>query len=206
MLKTISWNIRGLEALDRKYVVKRFLNMHKEIDCLMLQELKLVGFTLEIGLKSIWREATPFYTNHPKGKGGATILLNPKWANKVVKWGQSPYERAVWAIIQNDNSTFGFCSIYASNDYQERGVMWEWFAKLKDIPWLLGGDFNMVNNVQDKQGGNKVKWKGVERIHWERMVNKMRLTDPIAGRRESISQYGTAGVTTNSIIRESTAD
>lgn len=61
--------------------------------------------------------------------------------------------------------------------------MWEWIAKLDDIPWLLGGDFNMVLNAQDKQGGNKVEWKGAERIHWERMVNKLRLLDPIAGKK-----------------------
>lgn len=134
MMKTISWNIRRLEAPDRKYVVKRFLSMHKEIDCLMLQELKSVGFTLEVGLKSIWRDATPFFTKHPKGKGGVAILLSPKWKSKVLKWGQSPCDRALWVIIKNDNETFGLCSIYASNDYRERGEMWEWMTKLEDIP------------------------------------------------------------------------
>lgn len=81
------------------------------------------------------------------------------------------------------NSTFGICSIYASNDCRERENMWEWISNLEDIPWVLGGDFNMVINPQDKQGGNKVEWKGTERIQWERMTNKLKLLDPLAGKK-----------------------
>lgn len=29
-----------------------------------------------------------------------------------------------------------------------------------DIPWILGGDFNMIENQEDKHGGIEMDWKG----------------------------------------------
>lgn len=52
-LNYVSWNVRGLENLDRKYVVKRFLNLRENVDILMLQEVKAVQFPLEVNLKCI---------------------------------------------------------------------------------------------------------------------------------------------------------
>ena len=73
-MKCISWNIRGLESPDRKSIIKRFLLGNKNID---LQELKVVDFLLSSSLDFIWRDAIKIFTNHPKGKGGATLLINP---------------------------------------------------------------------------------------------------------------------------------
>lgn len=39
-LKCASWNVRGLESLDRKYIVKIFLNMNRNMDVFLLQEVK----------------------------------------------------------------------------------------------------------------------------------------------------------------------
>ena len=57
-LNYISWNVIGLEASNRKYVVKRLLNSHRELDFMLLQEVKAVGFDLDIALRCIWRDAT----------------------------------------------------------------------------------------------------------------------------------------------------
>lgn len=35
-MKFISWNVRGLESPDRKFIVKRLLDMHKDTDFLLL--------------------------------------------------------------------------------------------------------------------------------------------------------------------------
>jgi exonuclease III len=76
-IKIASWNVRGLESTDRKYIVKRFLMMVKGIDIMLLQEVKAVGFLLDIALKCIWKDADAMATNHPKGRGGAAILVGP---------------------------------------------------------------------------------------------------------------------------------
>ncbi len=45
-LNVASWNVRGLESSDRKYIVKRFLDMSKELDMLLLHEVKAIVFAL----------------------------------------------------------------------------------------------------------------------------------------------------------------
>lgn len=97
-MNCISWNIRGLESLDRKYVVKRFLKMHKNIDILMLQEIKLVQFTLDINLKCIWTDSVQFVTKYSKGRGGVAILISKEWAKMIKRWHSSPCNKDVWII------------------------------------------------------------------------------------------------------------
>lgn len=61
--------------------------------------------------------------------------------------------------------------------------MWQWLHQLKDIPWIVGGDFNMVENPQDKLGGTKHEWKGNKRFYWSSLKNKLSLLDLLEGRK-----------------------
>ena len=65
----LSWNVRGLESSDRKYVVKRVLDSFNHVDLFMIQEIKAIGFMLDINLNFIWRDAIKFSSNHIRGKG-----------------------------------------------------------------------------------------------------------------------------------------
>lgn len=56
---------------------------------------------------------------------------------------------------------------------------------LPDIPWLVGGDFNMVESQQDKSRGNPFIWKDNEKIHWNKLINSKTLFDPLAGNKAS---------------------
>lgn len=38
-----SWNIRGMEMFDKKYLVRKWCNSLKNKDIIFLQEIKLVG-------------------------------------------------------------------------------------------------------------------------------------------------------------------
>ena len=113
-----------MESSDGKYVVKRFLRGIKDIGILLLQEIKVVGFNLEIALKCIWKDADTFSTRHPKGKGGTAILVGPNWRKKVAKWGISPCNRETWVSFKVDNFEFGLCSIYAPNEHLDRIKLW----------------------------------------------------------------------------------
>ena len=154
-LKIASWNVRGLESLDRKYAVKRFLRGIKDVDILVLQEIKAIGFNLKITLKFIWKNVASYFTKHPKGKGGTAILVGPKWRKKIDKWGNSPCNRASWITFKFDNFEFGLCSIYAPNEHLDRIKLWQWIAYLPSIPWIISRDFNMIERPQDKSRGAK---------------------------------------------------
>ena len=61
-MNCLSWNVRGLEAPDRKFVIKQLLNSLHSIDFFMMQEVKSVGFTLDSNLNFIWKDAIKFCT------------------------------------------------------------------------------------------------------------------------------------------------
>ena len=184
-MNCLSWNIRGLESPDRKYVVKCLLNSFNLVDIFMMQEVKSVGFTLETNLNYIWPNAIKFYSNHSRGKGGIAVLVNPKWGSFITNNGVSPCQRAVWFIISIDNRPMGFCSIYAPNDAKGRISLWNWLVTLPDIPWLFGGDFNMVESQIDKVGGNPFIWKDCENLHWSKFIFSKNLFDPLANNKDS---------------------
>jgi hypothetical protein len=183
-MNCLSWNVRGLESPDRKFVIKRFLNSLHSLDFFMMQEIKAVGFTLDSNLNYIWKDAIKLYTNHVRGRGGIALLINNKWEKCITNSGCSPCHRAVWVTLHHDNNTFGVCAIYASNDPKERIELWKWITDLPDIPWLFGGDFNMVESHLDKSGGNPFHWKDNERSFWNKLLSSKCLFDPIAGRKD----------------------
>lgn len=57
----------------------------------------------------------------------------------------------------------GVCNIYAPNDYREQETLWEWLTSgLSKVYWIFLGDFNMVENKEDKNEGKIHYWKDNE--------------------------------------------
>ena len=168
-----------METLDKKYIIKRLLIAHKDIDFLMFQEIKVTGFQLDIALKCIWEDAKPFSTNHERGRGGTSIPINLKWKNLVVDWGSSPCNRVVWVVLENQGNKFGVCWSYAPNDHMSRVSLSKWMSLLHNITWKIVGDFNMIESQQDNVGGCKFERKGDEKLFWNSMISKYLLFDPL---------------------------
>lgn len=162
-------------------MVRRVLNSHKDLDFVLLQEVRAIKFTLEINLNFIWKDSLKFFTKHEKGKRWVAILINRNWRNSILCFGVSPCNRAAWVTFQYGDSSFGLCNIYAPNDYRDRAELWKWLASLSNIPWILGGDFNMVEHKDEKLGGVVIEWKGGEKPHWDKMKNMKRFFDALEG-------------------------
>ena len=126
--------MRGIESPDRKFIVKKLINIHSNLYCLMPQEVKVVGFSLDLALYHIWKDDVKFVSNHPKGKGGVVILVHSKWAKLILNSGTSPCNRVSWVIIKDNDAHFGICTVYASNDYKKRIQLWKWMTSLPNIP------------------------------------------------------------------------
>ena len=87
------------------------------------------------------------------------ILVSPRWGSRIKSFGLSPCNRVVLLILNHNNMDFGICSIYATNDHNKISMFWSWLSSLTDIPWIFGGDFNMLENQEDKMGGLPFSWK-----------------------------------------------
>jgi exonuclease III len=90
MINLHSWNVRGLEMGERKYLVRKWCNNLPTKDIACLQEIKAIGFQAVCMSKFLWDKATSFHSEHDKGKGGVVILVGPKWAENILQHGCSP--------------------------------------------------------------------------------------------------------------------
>lgn len=188
MMHIHSWNVRGLEMPNRKYVVRKWCSSIKEKDIIYLQEIKKVGFHAYTMLKFLWGQAIGFHSNHDRGKGGTAILVGPKWADKIIANVVSPCQRALWITFKDKDCVFGICNIYATNDYRDRASFWDWLTTcLPNAHWSFVGDFNMIKHGEDKCGGNKHCWKGNEHFFWVKLKRRFNLADPLERKKGSFS-------------------
>lgn len=138
---------------DRKYAIRSWCNKLKSKDIICLQEIKTIGYHAFNTLKFIWDKATCLYSGHQRGKGGVALLINLGWMSYIIEHNFSPSHRAIWVIFNINGVKVGICNIYAPNDYRARESLWDWLAiNLPDANWIVLGDFNMVENSQDKKG------------------------------------------------------
>ena len=69
---------------DRKYIVRKWCNKLKDKDIVCLQEIKVVSFQSSYINKKLWDEALGFHSEHEKGKGGVTMLVELKWVDSIL--------------------------------------------------------------------------------------------------------------------------
>ncbi|KAK0597825.1 hypothetical protein LWI29_028940 [Acer saccharum] len=145
----LSWNIRGFGKAEKKRVVKGLVSKFKPM-VLFLQETKLKSFDSRIiravggqilnrgvgvdaiglarGLLSLWNDEQ-FVISDCILRTSCILLVGELVEQKMV---------------------VGFCNVYAPCVESERKSLWNDLANLMNsfpIPWVVGGDFNVVVSV-----------------------------------------------------------
>lgn len=98
----------------------------------------------------------------------------------VVAKGIIQSERAVWVHLDHPQmGRIGIAAVYAPNKHPERKALWHKLADTldKSRQWILGGDFNMVEESMDCKGGSSKILNGGELWTWRRLVNELSLVD-----------------------------
>jgi exonuclease III len=181
----LSWNVRGLTDLPRKYYVRDTRRRLQNLDVLCLQEVKILGFLLNSACRVIWPEGIAFSSQHEAGRGGVITFLSPRLHSCVIAHGSDPMQRVTWILLSLHNHSFGVINVYAPNDAVERSQLWYWLAdNLPPATWVMCGDFNMVELATDKEGLLPFRWTAGEREAWYHMRNKLGLFDPNTNRRQ----------------------
>ena len=88
--------------------------------------------------------------------------------------------RAQFLILENEESRWGLLNVYAPNHASARARLWEeiYMAVPGDVGnWIVGGDFNMLEDPHDRRGGSIVTIEGLALANWERLVLKLRIFD-----------------------------
>ena len=145
-LNIVTWNVRGLNNRDKRLCLK---NMIKDwrADIICLQETKLELITAQI-VRSLWRcQFVDWMFLRSMGASGGILLM---WDKRVVeKVKDAVGQFSVSCKFKNvaDQKVWMFTGVYGPNNDGDRRLMWDELAGIHswwDVPWCVGGDFNVV--------------------------------------------------------------
>ena len=113
-------------------------------------------------------------------QGGLCIAVSHIWASHVIMSGSLSNKRQQYIVFQIGEINWGLLNLYAPNSEVARTRFWS--AISSKIPqqidhWALVGDFNMIEDVQDRQGGSLHTTSGSKHRAWEILCMSHRLVD-----------------------------
>lgn len=83
----------------------------------------------------------------------------------------------VWVRIQTSMGELNIGSVYAPNERVDHIHIWKWLTtNLEPLNWVLNGDWNMTDLVDDMIGPNTLI-HGRKRWAWNRLVDHLDLVD-----------------------------
>ena len=145
-IKIISWNVRGVNNVEKRGIIKAFPKMQK-VNLMCLQETKLKGVTrgliksLSVGRFLDWTAC-----NVVGALGGILIL----WDSRVLQLLE--IEEGQFSLsckFQNceDDFKWVFTGVYGPSFGENRDIFWEELGVIKGLwgdPWVIGGGFNII--------------------------------------------------------------
>ncbi|KAG0504767.1 hypothetical protein M758_N019500 [Ceratodon purpureus] len=133
-----------------------------------------------LGGPSLWNEGS-YSAASDKTRAGTAILLSKSLKELVVESGIIMAGRAQYVTIQlNPQLKLGILNIYAFNESRRRGRMWDMLARsdLPEAEWILGGDFNSVESLDNRIGGScNTSMETPEMEAWTRLLLRFNLAD-----------------------------
>jgi hypothetical protein len=154
----LSWNVRGLNCPDKRLMVRNLLRQWR-VDVVCLQETKLEHISRRV-VKSVWgcRYVDWCYVAAFGAAGGILLM----WDKRVVSRVDAVVGEFVAACsFKNvvDGFAWAFAGVYGPNGDIDRRCLWDELAGLMsywDLPWCIGGDFNIVRFPSERSGGRRI--------------------------------------------------
>eukprot|EP00253_Pinus_taeda_P014197 PITA_14197 len=151
----VSWNCRGVGSPLKLKAIKDLLKQEQP-DLLLIQETK-------ISAQDFQQQSQNFktFTRVSIGSEGASGGIGKIW-NKN-KWEITNSQFCNWWVrtdLKNKGSQeiYYIYNIYAPNHHRDKGHCWETISSdlqsVKNRNIILGGDLNLIRNVEEKLGGN----------------------------------------------------
>jgi exonuclease III len=155
-LKILTWNVRGLHDQDKRLRIKNLLKeWHADVVC--LQEIKMEVITGQF-VRSLWRcRYVDWMFLRSNGASGGILLM---WDKRLVeKLEDAVGFFSVSCKFKNveDQKIWMFTGVYGPNDDRDRRLIWDELVGMRswwEVPWVVGGDFNMVRFPLERVGSN----------------------------------------------------
>ncbi|KAK1293495.1 hypothetical protein QJS10_CPB17g00346 [Acorus calamus] len=162
-MESIFWNVRGSNGADKQLELSRFLKTHKP-SFVSLLETKLDNDRLRVFHMKLDSLKSSFLTDG----GRICIHWNSHLVHVTILESSTQH---VHCLIQCKRSqrTFHSTSVYDSNLYPERHLLWNSIINLstglQNSPWIVGGDFNEVRYNSEKSGGRPVHARRIRKFN-----------------------------------------
>jgi hypothetical protein len=179
--KILSWNVRGLNEGKKRLRVKRLLSQWK-VDIVCLQETKLELITPGL-VQSLW--SCPYVEWSHVASVGASGGILLMWDRRVVtkvEVCQGNFVVACSFRNTDDGLEWAFAGVYGPNRNSLRRLLWEELAGvmcLWEVPWCIGGDFNVTLFQSEGSGGARRRRAAVAFADFTAEMGLMDL--PLAG-------------------------
>ena len=151
MLKTVSWNYRGLGGLNKEEAIKDIIKSKKP-DILLLQEMKMSDVEAMALSCRFWKNNKGKAISSKGASGGiATIFSSKFFVNSI-------WERHHWLLIEiqeeEDRTPLYICNIYRPTNCRDKTTLWEDLNNLKEEmrgkDLIIVGDFNTTRSQCEK--------------------------------------------------------
>lgn len=124
---------------------------------LLIQESKIADKDLDRIKNKIWSQSM-VASCQALGQSGGLIVL---WDNSQVECMPISISNS-WMVLSARCTTtgnqFGILNIYGHEPNDEKRDIWNqldhWFSSHSNTPWILGGYFNAIRNLLEKEGGS----------------------------------------------------
>lgn len=158
-VQTLSWNVRGLcdyhKSDSKMRQLSDFLDQYFEWDFFLAQEHKLDDAKLKEAKRLYLPGHQTFWAAADETRGGVAISVRAGRGIEVLNHGKDNEGRFVWITVKMGSRTFGVCNVYAPCVERERKALWRRMQVQLDIQlkWVVGGDYNFIEETCDKFGG-----------------------------------------------------
>ena len=134
-----------------------------DIVCLQETKLKIVSKRL---VRSVWSctYADWVYLASNGASGGILVMWDRRVVDKMEEFvGEFTVTRSFKMV--EDNFLWAFAGVYGPNSDNDRSVLWDELAGVHswwDLPWCIGGDFNVVRFPSESFRRRRVRHASVE--------------------------------------------
>ncbi|KAF5467563.1 hypothetical protein F2P56_017374 [Juglans regia] len=179
--KILSWNVRGLNEVEKRLRIRRLLREWKA-DIVCLQETKLKMISRRI-IRSLWSNIYVdwVYLASSGASGGVVIMWDRRVVEKVEEY-IGRYMVACSFKSVSDDFLWAFAGVYGPNLDVNRSILWDELAGVQswwDLPWCIGGDFNVVRFQSESLGNRRLRPASLE---FSEFIFYLNLVDlPLAG-------------------------
>ena len=144
--KLISWNIRGLNEIDKRSRVKNLLRQWKA-DIICLQETKLESISSIMVRSLLGCLHTDWCYVPSNGTSGGILLMWDRRTVEKIEVCTVEFVAAASFRSVDDDFVWAFMGVYDPNIDLDRKFLWEELASLIswwDLPWCISSNFNVT--------------------------------------------------------------